>query len=191
MRSGQFSISYSVWHETRRRFIANASQFCCRGYAIKETQECRMCERLQLNGAHELLVCFADINLLGENVRTVQTTQTLDQSLIRRLIWQYIARKLNSLCSYVVNRLQDKFETQRELINPSKTWRSSNIWNDINQNCMHKKLRAGEVHGEFPNIRTRIFFCLPVCFLKANVLKNSELLYCVFLCMSVKTGLSH
>jgi hypothetical protein len=33
------------------------------------------------------------------------------------------------------------------------------------------------------------FFCLPVCSLKANALKNAELLFCVFLCVSVKIGL--
>jgi len=55
---------------------------------------------------------------------------------------------------------------------------------DTNQNCLYKKLRADEALGEFPTIRTRF------CFLKANVLKNVVLLFCVFLCMSVKIGLS-
>jgi len=35
-------------------------------------------EGLQLNGAHELLGCCGDINLLGGNVRTIQTTHSLD-----------------------------------------------------------------------------------------------------------------
>jgi hypothetical protein len=52
--------------------------FAVEDILLRRHKNVEMWEGLQLNGAHELLLCYADINLLGENIRTVQTTQTLD-----------------------------------------------------------------------------------------------------------------
>ena len=51
--------------------------FAVEDMLLKRHNNVGMWEGLQLNGAPEL-VCCDDINLLGENVRTLQTTQTLE-----------------------------------------------------------------------------------------------------------------
>jgi len=52
--------------------------FAVEDMLLRRRKNVGMWEGLQLNGAHELLVCCGDINLLGENVRTVRTTHALD-----------------------------------------------------------------------------------------------------------------
>jgi len=52
--------------------------FAVEDMLLRRHKSVAMWEGLQLNGAHELLVFCGDINVLGENVRTLQTTQTFD-----------------------------------------------------------------------------------------------------------------
>jgi hypothetical protein len=62
---------YPKWSKTRRRFIATAFQlsFEC---AIRKVEEIDV--GLKINGTNQLLVYADDVNLLGDNIDTIQKT---------------------------------------------------------------------------------------------------------------------
>jgi hypothetical protein len=63
----------------RRYFITNAFQLCF-GIAIRRVQENQ--EGLLVNGTHQLLAYADDVNIVGENIDTIQrnTKALLDAS---------------------------------------------------------------------------------------------------------------
>jgi hypothetical protein len=75
---------------------------------------------LKLNGTHQLLVYVDDVNLLEDNTDTIKKNiETL--TLVRRLVSKGTQRNLR-ICCCLVTRMQGKIITQRQVIDPLKTW---------------------------------------------------------------------
>jgi hypothetical protein len=79
-------------------------------YAIRKVQKNQV--ELKLNGTHQLLAYADDVNLLGDNIDTIEkNTETLIDASKEVGLGINVEKIKYNVCCYLVNRMQVKIVT--------------------------------------------------------------------------------